>query len=112
MQTQIRSQFKVALLQQPRNVRSLKVEDYYYNELNKGSNVDLTVECAKVAVSVSNSISNEVKTTVKEAAAAASIKKSSRRTNKKKSSILAQGPTMTGMINYLSNYKTFYTMLR
>ena len=92
MQTQIRSQFKVALLQQPRNIRSLKVEDFYYE--NQDTNVDLTVECAKVAVSVSNSISNEVKTTVKEAAS--TKKATSRRTTKKKSSILAQGPTLTG----------------
>ena len=65
IQTQIRSQFKVAMLQQSRSVRSMKVEDFYYNNIDNANNLDLTVECAKVAVSVSNDVNNEVKTTVK-----------------------------------------------
>jgi len=90
MQTQIRSKFKVALLQQSRSTRGLKVEDYYYNNSND-ENLDLTVQCAKVAVSVNNIISNEVKTNAK-----TGKKKEPRTTTKKKSSILAQGPTTTG----------------
>ena len=48
MQNQIKSQFKVALLQLPRTVRSMKVEDFYYNEVTNDNNLDLTVECAKI----------------------------------------------------------------
>merc|ERR1711962_757018 len=81
IQTQIRSQFKVAMLQQSRSVRSLKVEDFYYNDIGNSNSLDLTVECAKVAVSISNTVKNEVKTV---------------EGRKKKSSILAQGPTMSG----------------
>ena len=65
IQSQIRSQFKVAMLQQSRNIRSMKVEEFYYNNVDKANNLDLTVECAKVAVSISNDVNNEVKTTVK-----------------------------------------------
>ena len=67
MQKQIKSQFKVALLQQSRATRQLKVEDFYYEngEIGDVSKVDLNVECAKLAVSISNNISKEVKTTVK-----------------------------------------------
>jgi hypothetical protein len=57
LQKQIRSQFKVALLQQPRNARDLKVEDHYYaNEsaadLVASTSMNLTAELAKVAASV------------------------------------------------------------
>merc|ERR1711982_271902 len=65
IQSQIRSQFKVAMRQQSRNIRSMKVEEFYYNNVDKANNLDLTVECAKVAVSISNDVNNEVKTTVK-----------------------------------------------
>ena len=91
MQTQIRSQFKVALLKQSRSTRALKVEDYYYSD-HADNAVDLTVECAKVAVSVINSISDEVKPNAK-----TGKKKVSRRNTKKKSSILAHGPPNTGV---------------
>merc|ERR1711962_1809675 len=74
IQTQIRSQFKVAMLQQSRSVRSL------------------TVECAKVAVSISNTVKNEVKTVE----GPNKKKGGGRKGSKKKSSILAQGPTMSG----------------
>jgi len=95
LQKQIKSQFKVALLQQSRANRQLKVEDFYYKENGDSSEeekTDLNVECAKLAVSISNNISKEVKTTV--CGAAPKAKKSppasklkGRRT--KKSSILA-----------------------
>jgi len=96
LQKQIKSQFKVALLQQSRATRQLKVEDFYYKDsevVAEDGKTDLTVECAKLAVSISNNVSKEVKTTVK---GATSTKK--RRT--KKSSILAShgaGPPMTGV---------------
>jgi len=93
IQTQIRSQFKVAMLQQSRSVRSMKVEDFYYNNIDNANNLDLTVECAKVAVSVSNDVNNEVKTTVK---GPVSKKDGGGKKRSKKSSILAQGPPMTG----------------
>merc|ERR1719266_1433722 len=64
----------------------MKVEDFYYNDID---DLDLKVECAKVAVTVSNTVSDEVKTMFK-----GPIKKSGK-VSKKKSSILAQGP-MTG----------------
>jgi len=92
MQNQIKSQFKVALLQLPRTVRSMKVEDFYYNDVTNDNNLDLTVECAKVAVSISNTVSNEVKTVE----GPNKKKGGGRKGNKKKSSILAQGPSMTG----------------
>jgi len=92
IQTQIKSQYKVAVLQQSRNVRSMKVEDFYYNDIGSINNLDLTVECAKVAVSISNTVSNEVKTVE----GPNKKKGGGRKGNKKKSSILAQGPTMTG----------------
>lgn len=93
IQTQIRSQFKVAMLQQSRSVRSMKVEDFYYNNIDNANNLDLTVECAKVAVSVSNDVNNEVKTTVK---GPVNKKDGGGKKRSKKSSILAQGPPMTG----------------
>lgn len=89
MQTQVRSQFKVALLQLPRSVRSLKAEDFFLSETHTD---DLTIECAKVAYSVSSSVSNEVSSTVK---AFKEPKKANGRRNTKKSSILAEGPPMT-----------------
>ena len=85
-QNKIRSQFKLASCQQPRNVRSMKVEDFYYNETD---NQNLTVECAKVVSDVGKLVDDEVKTMFK-----GPIKKSGK-VSKKKSSILAQGP-MTG----------------
>jgi len=93
LQKQIKSQFKVALLQQSRATRQLKVEDFYYKDSGSSSEeekTDLNVECAKLAVSISNNISKEVKTTV--CGASSKGKKSppgtkGRRT--KKSSILA-----------------------
>ena len=92
IQTQIRSQFKVAMLQQSRSVWSLKVEDFYYNDIGNSNSLDLTVECAKVAVSISNTVKNEVKTVE----GPNKKKGGSRKGSKKKSSILAQGPTMSG----------------
>jgi len=91
IQTQIRSQFKVARLQLPRNVRSMKAEDFYYNDIGNNNTLDLTVECAKVAVSISNTVSNEVKTVKGQN----KKKDGGRKGNKKNSSILAQGPSMT-----------------
>ncbi len=89
MQTKIRSQFKVALLQQPRTVRQMKAEDFYDKEDEPVDTDDtLTLECAKVAVSVNDNITKEVKSTVKD------VPKKSRRTTKKKSSILAHGPPL------------------
>lgn len=94
LQKQIKSQFKVALLQQSRATRQLKVEDFYYKDKESSSEeekTDLNVECAKLAVSISNNISKEVKTTVCGASEKKSKKSPSgtkgRRT--KKSSILA-----------------------
>ena len=84
-QNKIKSQFRLALCQQPRNIRSMKVEDFYYNEID---NLNLTVECAKVAVGISNDVNDEMKTMFKK-------RKKSGKISKKKSSILAQGP-MTG----------------
>ena len=72
----------------------MKVEDFYYNSEDDdqaiADKLNLTVECAKVAVAVSNSVSNEVKTNVK-----SKSKKRSSKASKKKSSILAQGPALT-----------------
>lgn len=79
IQTQINSQFKVALLKIPRNVRQMKAEEFYYS--NSDPSMDLNIECAKVVATISNEINEEVKTNVK-------VKKP-RRTTKKKSSILA-----------------------
>ena len=105
LQKQIKSQFKVALLQQSRATRQLKVEDFYYKDsevVAEDGKTDLTVECAKLAVSISNNVSKEVKTTVKGATSAkksqSNATSSKRRT--KKSSILAShgaGPPMTGV---------------
>jgi len=105
LQKQIKSQFKVALLQQSRATRQLKVEDFYYKDsevVAEDGKTDLTVECAKLAVSISNNVSKEVKTTVKGATSAKKSQpnatSSKRRT--KKSSILAShgaGPPMTGV---------------
>jgi len=67
LQKQIKSQFKMKLLQQSRATRQLKVEDLYYKDKDSSSEeekTDLNVECAKLAVSISNNISKEVKTTV------------------------------------------------
>jgi len=97
MQKQIKSQFKVALLQQSRATRQLKAEDFYYEngEIGDVAKVDLNVECAKLAVSISNNISKEVKTTVKGATSkkqpAEKMKPSATSTRRrtKKSSILA-----------------------
>ena len=106
----IRSQFKVALLKLPRNVRTQKVEDQYYNDEAK-EGVDLTQQLAKVAASVSSSVSQEVSTTVK----GGSRKKTSttvktRRTTKKKSSILAAAPTTASLRR--STRKRFTTSTR
>ena len=46
LEKQIKSHFKVAKLQLPRNVKSLKAEDFYYQDVE--SNDNITVECAKV----------------------------------------------------------------
>jgi hypothetical protein len=97
LQKQIRSQFKVALLQQPRNARDLKVEDHYYYMNESAADIvaltsmNLTAELAKVAASVTFNVSKDVKTTVK--ASAGGKKRVSKATNKKKSSILAAAPT-------------------
>ena len=80
------------MLQTSRSVRSLKVEDFYYNDISNSNSLDLTVECAKVAVSISNTVKNEVKTVE----GPNKKKGGGRKGNKKKSSILAQGPTMSG----------------
>ena len=82
-QNKIKSQYRLASCQQPRNIRSMKVEDFYYNDID---NLNLTVECAKVAVAISNTVSDKMKTMFK-----GPIKKSGK-VSKKKSSILAQGP--------------------
>ena len=91
--------------QQSRANRQLKVEDFYYKDsevVAEDGKTDLTVECAKLAVSISNNVSKEVKTTVKGATSAKKSQpnatSSKRRT--KKSSILAShgaGPPMTGV---------------
>ena len=65
----------------------MKVEDLYYDGLD---DINLNVECAKVAVTISNSVSDEMKTMLK----GPNLKKNGK-ISKKKSSILAQGP-MTG----------------
>ena len=79
------------LLKEPRNIRQMKVEDLYYNEEDDDQAItdklNLTVECAKVAMSVDKLVSNEVKTNVKSKG-----KKGVAKTTKKKSSILSQGP--------------------
>lgn len=85
LETHVKSQFKVALLQLPRNVRSMKVEDFYYDSNVDDFGHELNVECAKVAVSVNNTVSDVVKTTVK--------KGGGKRSGKKQSSILAEGPS-------------------
>ena len=94
MQTQIKSQFKVTLLKEPRNIRKMKIEEFYYANENDDEAVtdklNLTVECAKVAMAVSNQISDEVNVNVKSKG-----KKGASKTSKKKSSILAQGPGLT-----------------
>ena len=46
LEKQIKSQFKVAKLQLPRNVKSQKAEDFLYQ--NSENNDNVTVECAKV----------------------------------------------------------------
>merc|ERR1711981_1242658 len=95
LQTQIKSQFKVTLLKEPRNIRHMKVEDFYYNSEDDdqaiADKLNITVECAKVAMAVNDQISNEVKTNVKSKG-----KKGTSKTSKKKSSILAQGPALSG----------------
>lgn len=95
LQTQIKSQFKVTLLKEPRNIRRMKVEDFYYNSEDDdqaiADKLNITVECAKVAMAVNDQISNEVKTNVKSKG-----KKGTSKTSKKKSSILAQGPALSG----------------
>ena len=94
MQTQIKSQFKVTLLKEPRNIRKMKIEDFYYANENYDEAVtdklNLTVECAKVAMAVSSQISDEVNVNVKSKG-----KKGTSKISKKKSSILAQGPALT-----------------
>lgn len=95
MQNQIKSQVRVALLQLPKTVRSLQIEEYLYNKEGSSSDVNLTVELAKVAANVTNSITNKVTTTVK--GGKKSSNKGGRRTTKKKSSILAQAPPSTGV---------------
>ena len=65
----------------------MKVEDLYYNEEHNqfiNDKINLTVECAKVAMSVDKLVLNEVKTNVKS--------KGKAKATKKKSSILSQGP--------------------
>jgi len=88
LQTQVKSQFRMNLLKEPRNIRQMKVEDLYYNEEDDDQAItdklNLTVECAKVAMSVDKLVSNEVKTNVKS--------KGKAKATKKKSSILSQGP--------------------
>ena len=87
LQTQVKSQFRMNLLKEPRNIRQMKVEDLYYNEEHNqfiNDKINLTVECAKVAMSVDKLVSNEVKTNVKS--------KGKAKATKKKSSILSQGP--------------------
>ncbi len=92
-QNQIKSQFKVALLKLPRNVRSLKVEDHYYGDDSDKDAADLTLELAKVAASVASSVSKEVSTTVRSSKKKISTIGGKRRATKKKSSILAAAPS-------------------
>ena len=79
------------LLKEPRNIRQLKVEDLYYNEEDDDQAItdklNLTVECAKVAMSVDKLVLNEVKTNVKSKG-----KKGITKGTKNKSSILSQCP--------------------
>merc|ERR1712029_108951 len=56
LEKQINSQFRLAKLKLPSKIRNQKAEDIYNQ---------VTLECAKVAVSVSNSIQDEVKINVK-----------------------------------------------
>ena len=94
MQTQVKSQFRMNLLKLPRNVRQMKAEDSYYNENDDyqaiTDKLNLTVECAKVAMSVDKLVSNEVNTNVKSKAE----KKGMSKSTKKKSTILSQGPDL------------------
>ena len=80
------------LLKEPRNIRQLKVEDLYYNEEDDDQAItdklNLTVECAKVAMSVDKLVSNEVETNVKSKGKKGTSKA------KKKSTILSQGPDL------------------
>ena len=92
MQTQVKSQFRMNLLKLPRNIRQMKVEDSYYNEEDDDQAItdklNLTVECAKVAMSVDKLVSNEVETNVKSKGKKGTSKA------KKKSTILSQGPDL------------------
>ena len=71
----------------------MKVEDLYYNDEDDdqviNDKLNLTVECAKVAMSVDKLVLNEVKTNVKSKG-----KKGMAKATKKKSSILSQGPAL------------------
>ena len=88
LQTQVKSQFRMNLLKEPRNIRQMKVEDLYYNEEhNQFINDKINVECAKVAMSVDKLVLNEVKTNVKSKG-----KKGITKGTKNKSSILSQCP--------------------
>lgn len=91
LEKQINSQFRLAKLKLPSKIRSQKAEDFYYQDSDDTDN-QVTLECAKVAVSVSNSIQDEVKIAVK---GTTGKKKTGGRG--KKSSILAQGPTSTAV---------------
>jgi hypothetical protein len=93
LQKQIRSQFKVALLQQPRSVRDIKVEEFYYtNDENEAylaassTSTNLTAELAKLAAISNSNVSKEVKTTVK---GSGKKRVSGAAQKKKKSSILS-----------------------
>jgi len=90
LQTQVKSQFRMNLLKEPRNIRQMKVEDLYYNEEHNqfiNDKINLTVECAKVAMSVDKLVLNEVKTNVKSKG-----KKGITKGTKNKSNILSQCP--------------------
>ena len=50
LEKQIKSQFKVAKLQLPRNIKSKKAEDFLYQDSENNDNL-VTVECAKVLFS-------------------------------------------------------------
>lgn len=91
LEKQINSQFRLAKLKLPSKIRNQKAEDFYYQNSDDTDN-QVTLECAKVAVSVSNSIQDEVKINVK---GTTGKKKTGGRG--KKSSILAQGPTSTAV---------------
>ena len=69
----------------------MKVEDLYYNDEDDdqviNDKLNLTVECAKVAMSVDKLVLNEVETNVKSKG-----KKCTAKSTKKKSTILSQGP--------------------